>query len=217
MAHVVERQHRVEQHEARFVFDLGRRLQLDRFEPGRGVVPQVADGASGETRQARHERRMKARHQLARGRDERLVRFRRLAGAVDGRPAAARPQDQERILAEERVAPHLLAAFHRFEQERVVGMLGDLEEGGHRRQKVGHDLLVDRHERPALRELPEFVEGRYMHRSHPMMPSASANVWISAGSAAGSGTQTASTPAAAKAALRIAGIPDVSAAAPARP
>ena len=217
VAHVVERQHRVEQHEARFVFDLGRGLQCHRFEPGRGVVTQVADGPAGEARQARHERRMEARHQLARGRDERLVRFGGLAGAIDGRLAAARPQDQERILAEERVAPHLLAAFNRLEQERVVGMLRDLEEGGHRRQQVGDDLLVDRHERAALRELPEFVERRYVHRSHPMMPSASANVWMSAASAAGSGTQTASMPAAANAALRMAESRDFSAPSPARP
>ena len=80
------------------------------------------------------------------------------AGALDDRLAAARPQDQERILAEERVAADLLAALDRLEQERVVGVLGDLEERRHRRQQVGDDLLVDRHERAALGQLLEFLE-----------------------------------------------------------
>ena len=87
--------------------------------------------------------------------DERLVRLGRLAGAVDEHLAAARPEDEERILAEERVARHLLAAFDRLEQERVVGVLGNLEERRHRRQQVGDDLLVDRHERAALRQFLE--------------------------------------------------------------
>ncbi len=78
--------------------------------------------------------------------------------------AAARPHDEERILAEERVARHLLAAFDRLEQERVVGVLRHLEERRDRRQQVGDDLLVDRHERAALRQLLEFVERRDLHR-----------------------------------------------------
>jgi hypothetical protein len=48
------------------------------------------------------------------------------------------------ILAEEAVARDPLAAFDALEQERVVGVLGDLEERRRRRQQVREDLLVDR-------------------------------------------------------------------------
>jgi hypothetical protein len=37
-------------------------------------------------------------------------------------------------------------------------VLGDLQEGRHRREQVGHDLLDDRHERAPLRQLSEFLE-----------------------------------------------------------
>ena len=72
-------------------------------------------------------------------------------------------QHQERILAEERVARDLLAAFDALEQERVVGVLGDLEERRHRRQQVRDDLLDHRHERAAPRQLHELFEGRLLH------------------------------------------------------
>ena len=136
---------------------------VDRLEPGGRVVAEIADGAAGEPRQARHERRVEARHQLAQRGDERLVGLGRLSGAIDDRLAVPRAQDQERILAEERVAADLLAAFDRLEQERVVGVLGDLQERRDRRQQVGDDLLVDRHERAALRQLLEFFERRDLH------------------------------------------------------
>ena len=71
---------------------------------------------------------------------------------------AARPQDQERILAEERIARDPLAAFDALEQERVVGVLGDLQERGDRRQQVRDDLLDHRHERAAPRQLHELFE-----------------------------------------------------------
>ena len=163
--HVIEREHRVEQHEAGFVL-VGRfGLQRHRLEPRRRVVAQVADGAAGEARQARHERRLEARHQLAQHRDERLVRLGRLARAVDDRLAAPRPEDEKRILAEKRVAADLLAAFNRLQQKRVVGVLRDLQERRDRRQQIGDDLLVDRDERTPLRQLLEFLERRDVHVS----------------------------------------------------
>ena len=81
------------------------------------------------------------------------------------RLAVARAQDQERILAEERVAADVLAAFDALEQERVVGVLGDLQERRHRRQQVGDDLLADRHERAAPRQFLELFKRRDFHRS----------------------------------------------------
>ena len=74
-----------------------------------------------------------------------------------------RAQDEERVLAEERIARDLLAAFDALEQERVVGVLGDLEEGGDRGQQVGNDLLDDRHEGAPPRQLHELVERRLFH------------------------------------------------------
>ena len=100
-------------------------------------------------------------------RHERLGRLGRDARAIHDRLAVARAQDQERVLAEEGIARDLLAAFHALEQERVVGVLGNLEKGGHRRQQVRHDLLHDRHERAAPRQLHELVERRLFHATDP--------------------------------------------------
>ena len=85
--------------------------------------------------------------------------------ALDGGLAAARTQHQEGVLAEERVAGDLLATLDALEQEGVVGVLRDLEEGRDRRQQVGHDLLDHRHERAAPRQLHELVECRLLHNT----------------------------------------------------
>ena len=166
MLHVIERQHRVEQHEPGVVADR-RGASPARaavgLEPRRGVVAEVADGAAGEARQPGHERRLKAVHQLAQRVDERLLGVGGHAGALDHGLAVAAAQDQERILAEERVAPDVLAALDALEQERVVGMLGDLEERRHRRQQVGHELLHHRHERGPLGQVHELFERRLLH------------------------------------------------------
>ena len=74
MAHVIEGQHRIEEHESGFLVDRRRRLQIHRLEPGRGVVAQIADGPAREARQAGHERRVESRHRLAHRRDEGLIR-----------------------------------------------------------------------------------------------------------------------------------------------
>ncbi len=65
MLHVVEGQHRVEQHEGRVVAGVGGAVgpRRGRLEPGRRVVAEVADGAAGEARQAGHERRLELGHQ----------------------------------------------------------------------------------------------------------------------------------------------------------
>ncbi len=162
MLDVVEGQHRVEEHERGFGLGLAEAFALAcpdtierRLEPGRRVVAEEADGAAGHARQVGHERRAVLRHHPANGVDERLVERPRLARPLDDRRASARPQDEERVLAEKPVARHALATLDALEQERVVGVLGHLEERRHRREQVGHELLVDRHERPALCELHE--------------------------------------------------------------
>jgi hypothetical protein len=72
-------------------------------------------------------------------------------------------EDEERVLAEERVTRHALAAFDALEKERVIGVFGDLQERGHRGEQVGDDFLHHRHERAALGQVDEFVVGRLLH------------------------------------------------------
>ena len=69
-----------------------------------------------------------------------------------------RAKDEERIFSEEGIARDPLAALDALEQERVVGVLGDLEEGGDRRQQIRDDFLDDRHERAAPCQLHELFE-----------------------------------------------------------
>ena len=142
---VIERQHRVEQHEAGLVGAVGAVAEVaeHRLEPRRRAVAEIADRAAGEARQVRHERRPEVGHQPAQRVDERPLARRSIAPprSIVVLPSR-RAQDQERILAEERVAADVLAAFDAFEQERVVGVLGDLEERRDRRQQVGDDLLA---------------------------------------------------------------------------
>ena len=76
--------------------------------------------------------------------------------AIDDRLAAASFQHEEGILAEERISGDPLSAFDALEQEGVVGVFGDLEKRRDRRQQVGDDLLDDRHERAAPRQVHEF-------------------------------------------------------------
>ena len=57
----------------------------------------------------------------------------------------------------------MLAALDALEQERVVGVLGDLQKRRDRRQQVGDDLLADRHERAAPRQFLEFLKRRDFH------------------------------------------------------
>ena len=128
------------------------------------TAPPVKRGRSG------HERRAELGHQPAQRRDERLVALGRHARTVDDRLAVARAQHQERILAEERIPRDALAAFDALEEEGVVGVLGDLQERRHRREQVGDDLLDDRHERAAPREIDEFFERGLFHRSRLLWP-----------------------------------------------
>ena len=172
MLHVIERQHRIEHHEPGIVA-IERRVagaRRGRLEPRRGVVAEIADGAAGEARQPGHERRLEAVHQLAQRVDERLVAVGGHAGLLDHGLAVAAAQDQERILAEERIAPDVLAAFDALEQEGVIGMLGDLEERRHRRQQVGDQLLAHRHERGALGQVHELFKRRLLHCSSSAFP-----------------------------------------------
>ena len=171
--HVIERQHRIEQHEPRIVFGplFARPLRVrpcliqDRLERRRGVVADDADGAARETRQAGNVRRPEFGHEPPRRLHERLVAFRGDAAPVDDGLAAACFQDEERVLAEERVSRHAFATLDALEQERIVGVFGDLEECRDRREQVSDDLFHDRYERTAARELHEFFESRLPHDS----------------------------------------------------
>ena len=132
------------------------------MKPTAPPVKRGRPGTNGERNSAISRRSVGTNGSLALGRHAR---------ALDrASVAVARAQHQERILAEKRVARDLLAAFDALEQERVVGVLGDLEERRHRRQQVGHDLLDDRHERAAPRQVDELFERRLLHLSQSLTP-----------------------------------------------
>ena len=65
MLHVIERQHRVEQHEPGLIGAVGAVAEVaeHRLEPGRGAVAEIADRAAGEARQIGNERRPEIGHQ----------------------------------------------------------------------------------------------------------------------------------------------------------
>ena len=138
VAHVVEGEDRVEDHEAGGRLPLvrrGPRRERYRLEPGRGVVAQEADRAAGETWKPWHGRRLEVRHQAAQRRNERFGQLAGHASLLDRRRAVTSgAQHEKRILPEERVTPEVLSALDALEQERVIRVPGDLQEGRHRRQ-----------------------------------------------------------------------------------
>ena len=68
------------------------------------------------------------------------------------------------ILAEERVPADVLAPLDALEQERVVGVLGDLQKRRDRRQQIRDDLLAHGHEGAAACEFRELLKRRDVHR-----------------------------------------------------
>ena len=166
MLHVIEREHRVEQHEARLVraVDTGAQVAEHRFEPRRRSVAEIPDRAAGKARQVGDERRTKIGHQPTKRLDERPIAPGRCTTAIERGAAVPGPQNQERILAKERIAPHMLASFHALQEKGVVGVLGDLQERRYRREQIGDDLLAHGHERAAPGQLLELVKRRSFHR-----------------------------------------------------
>ena len=157
---VIERQDGIEQHEPGGVGAVARRAQIaeHRLEPGCRAVAEIPDRAAGESRQIGHERRPEVGHQTAQRLDEGPIAGGQLPRPLDRLLAVARPQDQERILAEKRIPADVLAAFDAFQEKRVVRVFGDLQERRDRREEVGDDLLAHRHERAAPGQLLELVE-----------------------------------------------------------
>ena len=162
MLEVVEREHRIKQHEPRLIIAVAGRLGKSvprtlqrRLEPARRVVAEIADGAAGEPWQTWNERRMEISHEPAYGAHERLAVFGDRPTPLEHSLAVPRAHHEEGILAKKRIPRDLLAAFHAFQQERVVGVLRNLEERGDRRQQIRHDLLTHGHEGAALCQLDE--------------------------------------------------------------
>jgi len=58
----------------------------------------------------------------------------------------------------------LFATFDALKEKRVVGVLRDFQERGHRRQQVGNDFLDDRYEGAAPREIHELFERCLLHK-----------------------------------------------------
>ncbi len=164
---MIEGEHRVEEHEERIlgvgILDAARHRNA-RLEPANRLVGERSDRAARESRESRHERRTVLPHQFAQRLDRPLFGDRGEAGFLEDRPAVAGgPQDQERILPEERVAGDPLAAFDALEEERVIGVLRDPQERRDRGQQVGRHLANHRHEGAAASECDELVEGRGAH------------------------------------------------------
>ena len=131
--HVVEDQQRVREHQPGLRYAQRVRLRLRHaLEVPDRLVADVADGAAVEARQA-------GRRDRAELGDLVLDHAQRVAVLVVQRAHAVG------LRADERVAPHALAALDGFEQERVVAAR-DLEVGGDGRFEVGADLAVDRGE-----------------------------------------------------------------------
>src|SRR5262245_56750733 len=80
-------------------------------------------------------------------------------------PPPPSPQDQKWVASQKRVAADVLATLDAFEEKRVLGAVRDFEEGGHRRQEIGNELLAHRHECAALGAIPELFKGCELHRS----------------------------------------------------
>src|SRR5262249_32641509 len=134
-----------------------------RLECGRRVIADEPHGAASEARKPGHERRLKLRHEPSQTLDEWLVRFAGHARPIDDRASTALPQPQKWILSQERVTGDPPSPFHALKEERVSGVLGNLQECRHRRQEIRNDLLDDRHKGSPPRQLDEFFEGCLFH------------------------------------------------------
>ncbi len=117
MLHVVERQHRIKQHEPGIVGAIGIAAQIAEhgLEPGGRAIAEVADGATGEARQARHERRPEVGHQRPQRVDERPVGRSHRARPIDRGLPFCGAQDQERVLAEKGIPCDVFPAFDALE------------------------------------------------------------------------------------------------------
>src|SRR5262249_39177213 len=113
------------------------------------------------------ERRSIVCHETPERLDKGLIAFSRRAAALDDRAALPRRENQEWVLPEERIAPHVLAALDALQEERVVGVLGDLEKCRDGRQKVCDELLAARHERAAPRQTLELIKRGDFHGVQP--------------------------------------------------
>ena len=90
------------------------------------------------------------------------------AGRFDRGPPFRPRTIEERVFAEKRVPPDVLAALDALEQKRVVGVFRDLQKRRHGREQVRHDLAAHGHERAMLRQLDELVERRLFHDTAPL-------------------------------------------------
>ena len=134
------------------------RPRRQRLQLADGVIADVADGARGQARQARHDGLLGLRQDPAeRLEDGPFQRLDLVRGAVAlvGARRAVRPDaaaavldHQVRALADERVAPQPLAALDRLQQEAELTLLPECEERRHGGQQVGRAADVDGHRQP---------------------------------------------------------------------
>ena len=97
-------------------------------------------------------------HHVTERAHERLRSLFLLGALLNDRPTIPGPQHHERVLAQERVAGDVLPTLDALQQERVVGMFSNLEEGRYRCQEVRHHLLAYRDERALFGERGELFK-----------------------------------------------------------
>ena len=153
LAHVVENQHRVGQHQV----EVGRaefvvRMRGQALEVAHDVVGEKADRAAEEARQLGRLIGAKAAHLVAQSLERTLDRAHLDAASRprEVQPPAPPAQHHRGLRTEKSVAPPLLAALHALEQKGVVAAR-DLEKGADRSLEVGGNLAPDRNQVVALR------------------------------------------------------------------
>ena len=148
MAQVIEGQQPVEEHQ----YAIGQRkivlgVLADSFELANRVIREVADSARGERRQTGDRCRTMLPQQLLQHRQHAALSLFASLPALQHDVLAAGSHLQVRTRSQECVAPDLLSALYRLQQEGVRLVGGDGEKSRDRRQQVGGDRLDHRDQR----------------------------------------------------------------------
>ena len=145
------------------VAEVVRRRLGEALDLAHHVVAEIPDQPPVQRRQPGERRRLEARHQGLHGGQDAVVRARHTEAPRRLHARPPRRQRGEGAAPHEGVAAPPLAALDRLEEE-AVPLPHDVGEAGDRRQRVGHHLAPDRHDRVLLGQRRELggvrVEGR---------------------------------------------------------
>ena len=148
LAHMVERQHFIEEHQARvrhaqFILGVFRKA-LDL--PHR-IVSKDAHRARSERRKPRQPRRLVSSQRIPQHREHVALEPRRPFAFRDLNLPPARHDPLVRIHADERVAAHLLPALHRLQQKALALLPRRAQKCRYRRFQIGRQRAANRHQR----------------------------------------------------------------------